>query len=257
MSPLQNDWDREVYRESAKGQDVRQMKMWTSKLYFQSIFQKALHHTLTVWIIVGKNHAKANWTHYIWICSLISNIIQTTDRHIWGTATHQTPTVKALTAAIDTCESRPGHFIIIWSPKQSSLEGIPLSLWQSRGRGFSSGLQLVTGKTLGFNSNAQCPQSVTRPRGNNGFTQSWKAGVCVRRLVCTLSWHQQLYYIKSHQILALLVHFYLVLLFVFYMLIQPQVHTLHCKAKVQSSFQLLSPPSFWLNTATQWSHLMQ
>lgn len=38
----------------------------------------------------------------------------------------QPPIKQALTAAIDTCESRPGHFII-WSVKQGSLGDIPLS----------------------------------------------------------------------------------------------------------------------------------
>ncbi len=54
--------------------------------------------------------------------SLISNIDQFT-----GIFEGQPPIKQALTATIDTCESRPGHFIIIWSLKQGSLGSIPLS----------------------------------------------------------------------------------------------------------------------------------
>lgn len=36
--------------------------------------------------------------------------------------------IKVLTATIDTCECKPGRIIIIWSLKQGSLEGNPLSL---------------------------------------------------------------------------------------------------------------------------------
>lgn len=53
---------------------------------------------------------------------MFSNINQFT-----GIFERQPPIKQALTATIDTCESRPGHFIIIRPLKQGSLGGIPLS----------------------------------------------------------------------------------------------------------------------------------
>lgn len=56
------------------------------------------------------------------ILSLIYNLYQFTG------VSGGKPSIKpVLTAAIDTCESRPGHFIIMWSLKQGSLGSILLS----------------------------------------------------------------------------------------------------------------------------------
>lgn len=82
----------------------------------------------------------------------------------WATVEGR-PSIRALTAHIDTCESTPGHFLVTWSQKQGSAEGLPLSRRHGHdkvetGGCLSCGRSLLTGKPLGFSGDAQCLQWV-------------------------------------------------------------------------------------------------
>lgn len=73
-----------------------------------------------------------------------------------------------LTTVVNTCESWPGSFIIIWLLKQGPLESTLLSLCHCYNRlkmgGLYPGLWLVTGKSPGLISDAQWPQSAAKTK---------------------------------------------------------------------------------------------
>lgn len=165
----------------------------------------------------------------------------------------QPPIKQALTAAIDTCESRPGHFIIMWSPKQGSLGSLSLSPCHC-------GNKVETGACpLGYSwwqvgpSHSEATHNAhshsQSNRGTMGSLSEGRSG-CLGEPVCWLSLHLKMTggqdITKCARKLPACISCMLFMINTFI-----QTHSTVCARQI---LPLFPPPSLWLNTATQWWH---
>lgn len=257
MSPLQNERDREVYREGAKGRGGQEEQDLSTNWCFLSVQKERKKRPIAEPVPDG-------WLDRLhrWIIIKHEGSNQTMG-HSWGTAVHQSADSPHRHLWIHT-RSLLSHLIAETRFCWRSPLVPPPRTWQSGDGGgacpAADRCWQVSPSDLAATHNAFSESA--GPRGNNGLTQT-QQGRGAAEARCLLGALMPNHTMFTQALLSYLLLFCF-LMFILYAQIQPVIRSLHCVMEPKSSrprcccfsccCRCCCCPAalLWLNTATQW-----